>query len=297
MTRPWFGRNADHELGPRFRTWGNVRITSVPQQINSSVAEFSANLVNRLGELKVNEVAQAAEFLAGIDYRLWVKRGRLISFSQNERARTSFSLIGSVGAITLLNPKDGTELFKVPAAGSDAMGRLIRRYGTELSVASNATALPSGITHIAFTPLDRERFFRQYYGGLRLQTHYLALGGQPRTRPPHTLDLMIGRNEALTGGRFKGAVGRIEAFYALPFAERYVYMFFGAQLRLQREPSTSEAIILDKPGANETIPSLTNASVRLLSIPANSRDMWRVGVGIDFVSALRSWIDAAQTPR
>lgn len=302
VSRPWFGSSKDGQLGPRFRTWGNIRLTSVPQQIQASVAEFAAaGIATKIGELKVNEVAQGAEFLAGVDLRLWAAKSSLLTFHQSERARTSVSFIASFGAITPIYPKDGVDVYAAPPQNSDALARLLARYGSLLPAASAFPSIDASgqltggtVRAIAFVPQDRERFFRQYWGGIRLKTHYLTAGGLAKARPSHSLDLTIGRNENLTGGRFKGAVGRMEAFYALPFSDRYIYLFGSAQLRLQRDSSAQDALILNRPSANV---DLTLPTTRLLSVPANSRDTWKIAIGIDFIGALRSWIDAAKQPK
>lgn len=294
VSRPW-GEAKDSQLGPRFRTWGNMRLTSVPQQISTPVAEFVATgLARQTGELKVNEVAQGAEFLVGIDYRILEQRRSLPSVG-NERTRTSLSLIASFGAITPIYPRDGIDVYAAPPQNSDALGRLLAQYGDRLPPAAQfptagADGKPAGgsVAHIAFVPQDRERFFRQYWGGLRLQSHH---AGKTRPRPANRLDLTTGRNENLTGGRFRGVVGRMEAFYALPFAERYLYLIGSAQLRLQRDSGTQEALLLNRPAGSV---DLTEPSTKLLSIPANSRDSWKIAIGIDFVRALRSWIDAGK---
>jgi hypothetical protein len=46
---------------------------------------------------------------------------------------------------------------------------------------------------IAFVTQDRNRFFRQYFGGMRIETHYFsdALAVAPRAQ--HSLDIMLGK--------------------------------------------------------------------------------------------------------
>jgi hypothetical protein len=64
------GVKEDPDLGPALRSWGNLRISSVPQQINTDVATFATGLAQQAGQLKVNEVAQAFEFL-GAETERW----------------------------------------------------------------------------------------------------------------------------------------------------------------------------------------------------------------------------------
>jgi len=152
---------------------------------------------------------------------------------------------------------------------------------------------------VAFAPLDRDRFFRQYYFGIRIQSHYMGLSGSQRKRPPHIFDLSFGRNEAVTGGRLSGVVARVESFYALPFSDRFVYMFGSSIMRLQRDPGTTNSLILDRMTNNNeagrpAFVTIADPNVTLIALPAATRDIWRVGIGVDFVSALRSWLDAGK---
>src|SRR2546428_328423 len=71
ISRPLpFSKSNVDPFGPRVRWWGNVRIASYPQQINTSVAEFATTFANRVGALKVNEIAQFGEFRSGPDIRI-----------------------------------------------------------------------------------------------------------------------------------------------------------------------------------------------------------------------------------
>jgi hypothetical protein len=202
----------DKYLGPALRSWGNLRISSVPQQITTDVATFVGGFAQQVGKLKVNEVAQAFEFLGGLQYRL-TTFGRRDYASTDTRVpdihnRISLNFVLGGGVITPLSPKASVQLFSVPSNQPDFFTLYPQAVGKQF---------------VAFTLADRDRFFRQAYGGFRVMTHFL---GEPGMRAPETFDLTYGFNEAVTGGRIRGGVMRLEGFVPIPYDRlKWVYLF------------------------------------------------------------------------
>jgi hypothetical protein len=267
-----FQRRIDPYFGARGRGWGSVRVTSVPQQISTPVGTFATGFATQVSNVKVNEVAQAVEFLAGAEYRL-IKGGRLpFPFSSFDNSTTNkfvVSLIAGGGATTPLNPKDTLEVFKVSPAA--------------VSLFPQA----AGKDFIAFVSPDRDRFFRQYYAGLRLQTYYFNSRNDdiPLTRFPAMLDITFGQNEAVTGGRLRGGILRLEGYYPLPYEGlKFINLFGTAMMKLTRTKIT-DPLILEPAPAGTTVPG---QNVVIVTVPQINRDYYRIGVGIDFVSFVKS---------
>ncbi len=277
----WSRAWKDPNFGPPFRLWGNVRVSSVPQQITSSLGDFAVRFPQQVSELKVNEVAQSAEFLAGGEVRLahWgVSKSRLLSFDQSTRERFGMYLVFGGGTSTPLTPRETLQVFEVPPMGSvPAFDQQIQDLGLTTQLA--------GKQFIAFASQDRDRFFRQYYGGIRLKTFYYNRDtDEPLRRFPGTLDVLLGQNEAITGGRLHRAVLRLEGFFPLPFSEvRDIFLFGTAEL-IPGRPNISDAIILQPAPANTPVPA---ANVLLVSSPQLNRDHYRLGVGLDFLSLIQ----------
>jgi hypothetical protein len=196
-----FQKSVDPYFGPRGRMWGTVRVTSVPQQISSTVGQFATGFAQQASEVKVNEVAQAAEFLAGVDYRITNKFLSFGSFGGQTATKVTLSFIAGAGAITPFTPRETLEVFKA------------------FPGAPGLPPLPTGTEFVAFVSPDRDRFFRQYYAGLRLQTHYFDYKNRdiPLSRYPAQLDITFGQNESITGGRLHGGVIRLEGCYPLHY--------------------------------------------------------------------------------
>jgi len=264
-----FGES-DPYFGKRARLWGTARVTSVPQQITSGVATFSAGFAQQVGNLKVNEVAQGIEYLVGTEIRLKSRMQPFGSFDGTTTNRFTTSFIAGAGAITPINPKSTLEIFKV------------------FPGAPGLPPVPAGKDFIAFVSPDRDRFFRQYFAGLRLQTYYFNYRNPdiPLKRYPAVLDITFGQNEAMTGGRLRGGVLRLEGFYPLPYdGLKFINLFGTALMKLSRT-NINDPLILEAAPAGTTVPA---SNVFIQTIPQMNRDYYRIGVGIDFISLINKW--------
>jgi hypothetical protein len=275
------GTGLDPNFGSFFRYWGDVRVSSVPQQITSSLGDFAVRFPEQVSAVKVNEVAQSAEFLAGGELRLkgWgFRRSRLLSFERNIKERFGMYLVGGGGISTPINPRDTLQVFAVPPLGSvPAFDKEIQNLGL--------TSQLAGKSFIAFASQDRDKFYRRYYAGFRLKTFYYERDtDEPLRRFPATLDVLTGQNEAVAGGRLQRMVLRLEGFYSLPFTEaNYIYLFGTAEM-IPGRPQISDAIILQSAPANTPVPA---SNVLLISTPQLSRDQYRLGIGIDAISLIQ----------
>jgi hypothetical protein len=177
-------------LSSRMRVWGDVRLSSMPQQINSTAVTVVPDLAKTVTTMPLNRIARSGEFLAGVETRVLGSSGT-----------TALSPIASYGATAPLNSDSG-----------------------------------------------RGRFFRQYYGGVRVAS---------QLKTPLTLDAAIGQNEAITGGNLHGTVLRFDSFYALPVPGADFVYLYGTMLMKANGRG---------PGS----------------------DLYRLGVGIDLVQLLKA---------
>jgi len=177
-------------LSSRMRVWGDLRLSSMPQEINSTAVTLPADVAKALATTPLNRIARSGEFLVGAETRV----------------------SGSPNAATLA---------------------LVASYGATAPVNLDA---------------GRDRFFREYYGGVRVAS---------QLKTPLTLDVAVGQNEVITGGRLEGTVLRFDSFYGLPVpGAAFVYL---------------EGTMLMKTSARGA-----------------GSDLYRLGVGIDFVQLLKA---------
>jgi hypothetical protein len=260
------GQKINPDFGERLRTWLDFRFASVPQAGDVALGEFSTGFVTQVSGLKVKDVANVFEFLGGLEYRLFGNRALLPSFDRRTKQKFSLSLIAGAGIITPTNPRDSITTFKV---FDDAPGLPPSAVGKEF---------------VAFVQSDRDRFFRQYYLGLRLQTFFFNRFNMPMQRFPAQMDIAVGQNEFVTGGKLRGAVVRIEGYFPLPYKEmEYINIFGTAMLRPGRA-RTALPLVLELAPDGTVIPA---SNVALIEVPQQSRDYYRVGMGLDFISFIK----------
>ena len=266
---PFFNKKQS-SVGPRFRAWGNVRVTSVPQQIKSSISEFATNFYSKVGEVKVNEVAQAVEFIAGLEYTI----GELKLDPKNI---FTLSVIAGAGAITPLTPKDTIEIFRISS-------ELIEKYSTYDF---------TGKEYAAFVKPERDRFYRQYNIGFRLKSFIspdTEEGKKSKSakilyRFPAMLDITIGLNDSVTGGRLgiKNTIIRIDGFIPLKLSKGvYIYLFGNALLKTTHT-KISDPLILEPAPTGTTFPA---GNVIQINEGELNRDYYRIGVGVDLSGLL-----------
>lgn len=254
----------------RFNIWGNVRIASSPQQVDTAAATFIANFATEAGKLKVNELAQGGEFLTGLGMRL----GK--PWDQGERIRMLewVAFWGANGAFT--DPgtiRGGGTIYKTPGPNSQQLQNFNRQF--------------PGISapYIGLTAPDRERFYRQYGSGIRIT-------GFEKNRPyapPSTYMVTLGQDQLISGGFYRGVVARADVFYPLPIGKQdgkwqFLYLFGTANLRISK-PSNGVVLALE-PAASSV--NLFDPNVAIVS-RVSSRDTYRIGMGIDFVNLFNSW--------
>ena len=255
--------------GNQFSIWGNVRVASVPQQVSTSIAEFSQTFAQQVGSLPVNELAQAAEFQSGIEWRFtsdWIWNPGLIAF---------------YGATGVFDPvSTHLRVFRAPQEGEAQYDEYKRQILDEFPEAE-------GREFVGLVPPERDQFFRMWGTGMRFSRFYGEKGSQPGT-----FTFTVGQDEAITGGRFESCVGRFDAFYPLSVSKIRLYLFGTTNLRLFNRGSQRAPLILEELEVTETPDSTDPNQIapfdsRIAVVPLSSnRDTYRIGVGIDLVSLL-----------
>jgi hypothetical protein len=280
ISRPFhFGDNGQENLDARTRWWGNVRVASAPRQISSPVSTQA--LGSSLKSLKVNELAESAEFLTGLDFRLGQICCALWSQSGTSRERFALSFIVGGGATGPLKGETnaGNPVFQVQQASPD-YARLVQMF-------PQAAKYP----YLSFIPPSRNQYFAEYFGGFRLTTRYADKYATPSTGPPAMVAFTVGQNELVTGGHLRGAVGRVEAFFPLSTGRSdllsSIYLFGNAQLRLKGPQNVQPFNLTDVATITNPMPAPGATNTVYLVTPSN-RDIYSIGLGLDLVKILNS---------
>lgn len=256
-------------IGPRVRWWGDVKVTTFPQQINSQMAMLEQQFASAFGNIKVNQMAQAAEFVMGPE----------LAITPDPASHFQLTLFAGAGAMGPSNPSDTATVFSLPTAGTSAWNNFANEFG----------ALPEGAKYVAFLPNSNTRFLRQWQAGMRLYSTQPGSGVSGGSVPA-TVEISIGQNELVTSGRLFGFVGHVAAVH--PFVLNSggkaitIYLFGEATTGFTR-PALSTPIALAPALSNSSPVPLTDPGVYTITVPANRRDTYRIGVGIDLASLVK----------
>jgi hypothetical protein len=251
----------------KLRIWGDIRITSVPQA-NTTVNTFASALFSPADTGKANQVVQSVAVTTGVEFKLKEHETSLLGFLGDNKQRVRMSLIAGGGFTTPLNPRDSLTEFKI----NDAARSMFNITDPKKTI-------------IAFVLPDRDRFLRKYFAGFRFTTFYHDKDTDaPLNLLPATFDVTFGQDEAVTTRLF-GTVMRLEGFYPLPFKDaKYVYLFGSASLKLHRAVINNNPLLLD---LASPVVSPADPSVITLPTPQANRDVYRLGIGIDLLEALK----------
>jgi len=168
------------------------------------------------------------------------------------------------------------QLFEVPKANSSQAEAFFKEFPDA-----------KGKDHIAFITPERDRFLRQYFGGLRFKT-YTKDGTPSKIQNvfPSMLDVTFGQNEAVTGGRLHKFVFGLDGFYVLPFPDKYrlLYLFGSAKFKVGGPKSIKTPFLLDTSASSVKV---TDPSVFIAEPRPSNRDVYRIGFGVDLFELFR----------
>jgi hypothetical protein len=250
----------------RFLWWGNVRLGSVPQQVSSALSLLTPASGTILPSGNINQLVQSAEFLNGIELRLWRLR--------NQNVQRDIGIIAQYGESGPFAPKNSLQIFNLPQTGSPQFATFQGLYGTP----------PAGAQYVGFVPPDQSNFSKQYGAGFRVTTFDLA---HPANAPA-TYSFTVGQDQLVTGGRYRGVVGRFDVFYPLSIGGanfKLVYLFGTVSTRLVARPAQTPALFLEPAARPPAGPNSYDPSVMIVSSPS-MRDYYRIGIGVDALSLL-----------
>ena len=296
--------NARRRLLPRFGFWGDVRLAATPDQI-AAVQVFPANLVNQVDRPKAIDLVQSFDFLAGGEFRIKTGTGSFLSLIPGVHQISSLYFAAGGGAISPLTARrESVQIFNIPPVGDPRREDFLTRYGPIPDQPVQDPPLP-GKEFVAIVPIDRDRFLRQWYAGLRLKTYYCETSSCSALRNsfPAVVDVMLGQNEAVTGGsRNRGGtpdpnnpekligernsfVLRIDGFYPFPIKEANFIYFYGTALMkvFGGGVKITTPLFLDNPGTTVDLsdPRVYIPPTNILKLQQPDRDYYKIGVGIN----------------
>jgi hypothetical protein len=241
----------------RLGLWGDIRLASMPRQINSTVLTLPSDVAYATISVPLNQIAQSGEFVTGVQFdvaggRAW--KGSLPKSSVDTNATTMVPTKANEPVTVSTHDLSNDARDLAPATNAAMSGRSTGPPPTQSrsvpTYSKTRVALIAGYgasAPISYRP-GQNRFYRQYWGGLRFA----------RTNSTqHVLDMTVGQNEAITGGTLHGPVLRF---------------------------STEYGLVATKIGTAHLV---GEAQLALTQNPAHA-DLFRVGVGFNFLQILKA---------
>jgi hypothetical protein len=276
----------------------NPRITSVPQSATSlgslNIQSISDSIT---GNNNTTAIVQGLDVQGGAELFLIRPRQGLPFWSvvKNAKARVGVALVGGLGFTTPFSPPDkSTQEFTINST-------ILKQFPNAGNVQAGATCTPPATTCpasiIAFVDEDRTRFFRRYYTGFRFKTYFFSdrVKGEcddPRRGEsceglinlfPGIVDITAGKDEAVTGGKLRNWVFRLDAVYPLPFIPS-LHIFGGANVVFARN-TTMPPLVLEPPA--KFLP-FSDPNIFVQQVAPPNRDTYRIGLGVDLLEVIRS---------
>ena len=258
-----------------FSIWGRIRLLSGPLPSSVNVVAAVTNPTGTITSSNLANVGQVVDYVFGPEFRLIEGKSDRLSF------------VAGAGATTPLTSNQVQYSFQAPPANSQQCLQLVAAYPGFLANGSTAPACTlvnkltnQSVSTISFAAVDRTNFLVKYGGGARL-THTFLSQDSKKTPYTGTVDFIIGQDQSITGGKFHGAVFRVDGIYPLPFGtSSYLYLFGSASMKFTKNIFTNPVVLATAPS-----PSLPLATtVALLPLTQPDRDFYRFGVGLNIMS-------------
>lgn len=301
-----------YPLAGKCWVWLNPRIASAPQTTSTALSSVNSatSLTQGLGSQTLGQITQTFEFQGGLEYYL-TKPWNGAQLDAN--TRSVFSLILGGGSVTPFNSistapeyalstnlgKQFNEFPNLPPLYPQLATALCSFGFTGTSTIPCPSPPATGLKTVAFVFPDRSRFYRSYFGGIRLRTFYfkgdcqnLSDFSNPCSAPdtyPGTFDARFGQDETVTGGMLRGVVLTLTGSYPLPGTSNAVRIFGSAYLRLHKNVNTRALVLVP----SQSFTSLDDPSVVVQSIQPSDQDYFRLGLGVDLIALIRKWTTAA----
>jgi len=277
--------------------WGYVRLSSIASPGAISGTAAPSTYLNGLTSAAPNAIVQSFEANAG--YKLKLAKW---DSSMGQRPML-FSFIVGGGVITPLSdvqagsPSNPLPIYTVtPAlqsfyshqAATDPSTVNIQNLNA-INVACGLTAtIPSPFPACYFSqyPEARNRFFRNYGAGFRLERYYYN-GLNHSFIFPAVFDATIGQNDYVTGGELHRLVTHIAGSTPLPAIGSlhglYVYAALDIELSRNVNSATQQQFLFTSAPASIT-PSSSNFAAVFVGQP--DRDRYRFGIAYDLTTLI-----------
>ncbi|MGB6630884.1 MAG: hypothetical protein WBE52_06570 [Terriglobales bacterium] len=315
-----------YPLAGRCWVWVDPRISSVPTTTSTALNSITTASIAGSGSQSVSTMTQSVEFQGGGEFYIAPPYKGALFGSGSSWAKTTVSMIWGGGFTTPFNATTGS-----PEYGLS--GNLAQQFNQDSALPSLypqlATALcsygftgaqcpnPLPVTKptvVAFVFPNRTRFYRDFFGGIRLRTFYYkgtcskrsnadteAVQGTSNTADtnqactptnsfPGTFDVRFGEDESVTAGHLSPLVMTLTGSYPLPGTAGAVRIFGASYMRLRRNQNSTALVLIP----TATFTTLDTPTLVVQPIQPSDQDYYRLGVGVDLVALVHKFWSAQQ---
>lgn len=270
---------------------GRVRLLGAPAQTAPNIITTLASPTGEITEGNLSTVGEVIDYSIGPEWQLSQH-----DFANGQTSR--FSLIAGIGETTPLTTANPT-FFAAPLYQSvDCTNFLAINPGLTPGDGVSNSCVKNSLnntpyTDLAYTQQKRSNFLFKWGVGARF-THIYPPRGDGGVPYAGMLDLTLGQDQSVTGGRTQGVVFRMDAQYPIPFqALSFLYVYGSSSIRLGGNQNDLTVNLGALPGS---APMLPNASVLELSTQQPNKDFYRIGVGVNVLDVFSSWFKSTPTP-
>ncbi len=300
-------------LSRRCWLWLDPRVASVPSSTSSALNSLStSSLTTGIGTQTVAQIVQTFEIQTGFEYTIrTAASGTYWGSGSGPWGRSAISLILGGGLVTPFSSTASSPQFQLNsnlAAQFVQYPSLITIYpqladglcswGLTSSPSFTCPSTPSTKpTAVSFVVPNRSRFYRDYYGGLRFRFFY-AGGDCGNEHPvncvqsdifPGTVDVRLGQDETVTGGKLRGAVLTFSGSFAIPGTGGTVRLFGSSYLRMHKNVNTPALVLIP----TSPVLTLDNPALIVQQTNRSDQDYFRLGIGFDIFPILDKLKSAA----
>jgi hypothetical protein len=292
----WKDRRTD-PLESRAWWFFNPRITSIPQPA-SALSSLNVQGFTDIFSSKQTNIVQGVDVQGGLEVMIVKPRvGRAFYGSfKNTKARLGLAWVFGAGfASPFAAPGTNPTVFTLDP--KSPLRHQFQASGTQFcgtSPGASPCDIPSSFTNITFVNLERSRFFRKYYTGLRMKTYHFSKSYQSYdcnpgyknecegvyNAYPGILDLTVGQDEQVTGGHLSRWLLRLDVSYPLPFLPG-TYAFGGVNSAFKKNQNSDPVFL---PATSTT--AINDPSVFQVKVPLRDRDTYRLGIGVDILQVI-----------
>jgi hypothetical protein len=278
----------------------------------------------------LSQVGSAADVTLGLDFH-----PRRLT---NSTGRTTGDIIIGGGFVSPTEANSQQAAFQMPNYGTEECSQMQNlnlkasvaavnattgnqyQWATSANSATNPSCLlnnlainngsPTGINTLIYASPDHASFYGKYSVGFRLINRYYTQSGQkgctaaqgntagnPCSRG--ILDVTLGQNASITGGKLRGLVFGAEAIHPMPTAElSFIYVFGAIFKRIDGAPSPAlPPLILQPATISAGINQPPNPATLVLPAQISNRDFYRFGAGVSITQIYSALKSAKQPPQ